>query len=189
MRESGKVRLLDFTSGQERRRIAVADAELDTRYDRLALSADGALLALAGNGFIMAWDTATGQERFRRIGNFWATAVTISPGSAVLTWGCMYDPAIHRWDLQKGEAASPGHENWVQSVALRGQPDTGVGELRPHGPLLGPEAGQGAGQAGAADWRVTLAVAASYRCPRAGSRRDGPSTCSRSSACDCCWDG
>lgn len=118
VRETGGIRLLDSATGLERRRIAVADAEFDTRYDKLALSADGALLALVGNGFVIAWDTATGQERFRRIGNFWATSVSIAPDNGVLTWGCMYDPAIHRWHPLKGEIASPGHESWVQSVVF-----------------------------------------------------------------------
>ena len=120
-RGNNVVRIVDFLTGDERRVIPTSES-LDARVDldELALSSDGKWVALAGLGHLFAWETATGKEQFRRRGGPWHTAVAFKPASDVLTWGCMYEPTIQRWDLaaDKDLQPAPGHRNHVQTLAF-----------------------------------------------------------------------
>jgi WD40 repeat protein len=112
------IRIVDFASGDERRRIPTRE-DVDTRYDRLALSSDGALVALAGHGYLLAWETATGKHRFERKSGWGQGPLAFAPWSSILTWSGN-GPVIHRRDLAAGEdlQLTPGHFDGVKSVAF-----------------------------------------------------------------------
>ncbi len=83
--EDQAIFLWDPLTGRQRRRLT----GFDRRMRFLAFAPDGRTVFAAGEGLLIAWNAATGQERYRRVGHkdapYWAPAALSADGKT-LAW-------------------------------------------------------------------------------------------------------
>jgi RNA polymerase sigma factor (sigma-70 family) len=120
---SDTVRVWDAETGKELRRLAGSDArDADRSWQKVALSADGAVVAVssAENRSIRLFDVKTGKE-LRRLDcpDVTALCLDFSPDGKTLTAGGR--AGLRLWDVPTGKdwhAARPGHVSGVGSLAF-----------------------------------------------------------------------
>ncbi len=128
--EGTDVRAWDVSRGEELPQLTAAMNARMLRIDadrlnysnraRLALSADGRMLALNREKTISVWETATGQERLRLQGHTQPTlAVAFSPDGRLLA-SAARDGTLRLWDLATGTERKQlaGHRGNVNALVF-----------------------------------------------------------------------